>query len=236
MTNEISAILTFVGLATMVLVCLRMGRAFLFSLSAFIIVASNATVAMTADIFGVSVSLGVIIYSLAYLITDALSEFYEKNAAYKLAVSNLLVQALFWAYIFLVIPVRVDDASMPLMEGFQTLYSTTPRITVAAFVASLGAFLDIYIYEQMKRAFEFKNWEGKIALAVRNNVSTMIGQAVNTTLFFGIALYGVVENLGAIIFSAIVIKIAVAFLDTPFLIAARSIMPAKITKRLSDLD
>ena len=221
MSNETIAVVTFLGLGFSILIFLRLGRPFLFAFSSFIIVASNATVGIEAVVFGIPVSLGVIIYSLIYLITDILSETYEKNAAYKLAISNLLVQVLFWAYIFINIPVSVSFGQ-EVHENMVNLYSATPRITVAALVASLGAFADIWIYETVHRVFRDRT-DFLGTLWFRNNLSTIIGQSINTTLFFGIALYGVLPNLPIIILGAIGIKVAIALFDTPFLYLAKAI-------------
>lgn len=226
MSNELGAIVTFFMLALGVVIFFRLGRHYLFAYSAFIIVASNATVSITVSLVGFSVSLGVIIYSIVYLITDCLSEFGEKNAAYKLAVSNLLVQVIFWVYILMVLQSQPDtDGSTETFGHLTSLYSTTPQITLAALVASLGAFLDIWVYQRIKRYSE-KNKVLK-SLALRNNASTFIGQAVNTALFFGIALYGVVDmgQMVSIIAAAVAVKWIISLLDTPFLYLLRAIAP-----------
>ncbi len=220
--NELLAVGSFVLLGIAILVAARLGQMYLFVLSAFIIVATNVTVGIQVDVFGFSISWAVIIYSLIYLITDILSEFYEKFTAYKLAASNVVVQILFWVYLFistLVVPSAGADA----FESMQTLFATTPRVTVAALVASAGAFVDIWFYEWLRD--RFRKGEDEVApyLWLRNNLSTWIGQSVNTALFFTIALYGVLPNLGSIIISAIIIKVAIAVLDTPILYAAKRV-------------
>lgn len=214
--NEFVALATFILLCFLAIYATRYGLKQLYALSVFIILASNVTVGIEAKMFGVSVSLGVIIYSIVYLITDIVSEFYEKNEAYKLALTNLLIQVAFWLYIYISSNVQPSGGE-EAYEAMVSLFGSgiTARITVAAFVASLGAFLDIFLYEKMK--------EQKWPLWVRNLLSTGIGQSLNTALFFTIALYGVLPNLLSVILTAIAIKLAIAILDTPFIYWAKGI-------------
>lgn len=220
--NELVCISTFILLCLAVGSATKWGLKHLYIMSAFIILASNVTVGVQVDVFSVSISLGVIIYSIIYLVTDIVSEFYERYEAYKLAVTNVLIQIAFWIYIFISVNVTPSGDTEAYM-AMNSLFNATARITVAALVASLGAFVDIYFYEWMlkKSAVEGERYAPKMWL--RNILSTCIGQSINTAIFFTIALYGVVSNLPSIIISAIVIKLAIAVFDTPFLYWARMV-------------
>lgn len=212
--NELVAVATFVCLCFLAVFATRYGLKQLYALSVFIILASNVTVGIEANFFGVSVSLGVIVYSIIYLITDIISEFYEEKEAYKLALTNLWVQIAFWIYIFISINIT-PSSGHSAYDAMISLFGSTARITVAAFVASLGAFLDIYLYGKMKE----KNWP----LWLRNLLSTGVGQSFNTALFFYIALYGVIPNIESVITTAILIKLAIAVADTPFIYWAKGV-------------
>ncbi len=217
--NEISAIITFLLLGTLILLTSKFGKIYLYVLSSFFIITSNITVGIQVDVFGLSISWAVIIYSMVYLATDVLSEFHEKNAAYKLALNNIMVQVLFWIYILISLQVTPSggESAYKMMEG---LFSTTPRITIAALVASLGAFFDIFIYERIKSFFANKK-NIFAQLWLRNNISTILGQSLNTILFFLIALYGVIPNIWEVIIGALIVKAIVASLDTPFMYVAK---------------
>ncbi|MDL1979756.1 MAG: queuosine precursor transporter [Deltaproteobacteria bacterium] len=221
--NEIVALSTFALLCFAVAYAARLGLKHLYVLSVFIILASNVTVGIQVDMFGTAVSLGVIIYSIIYLVTDVVSEFFEENEAYKLAITNVVVQIMFWVYMFLSIN-TIPSGGETAYEAMEALFSTTARITVAALVASLGAFGDIWFYEWLlgKSRKKSKN-DVTPGLWFRNMASTFFGQSINTAVFFTIALYGVVPNLLSIVLSAIAIKWAIAVLDTPFLYWARRI-------------
>lgn len=218
--NELLALSTFILLCLAVASAAKLGLKQLYVMSVFIILASNVTVGIQVDLFGVAVSLGVIIYSIIYLVTDIVSEFHERYEAYKLAATNVLVQVAFWIYILLSIN-STPSGGQEAYSALETLFSSTARITLAALVASLGAFIDIFFYEWMLKKAAVAETQYAPRMWLRNIMSTFIGQSVNTALFFTIALYGVVPNLTSIIISAIAIKWAIAVLDTPFLYWAR---------------
>lgn len=241
--NEFIAISTFLVTGLLVVIAARVGIKYLFVISAFIILATNITVLIPVEVFGVSISWAVILYSMVYLITDILSECSGRYLAYKLAACNLAVQILLWLYIWISLqvtpePVAWADDPTQFPHPFvvaDTLFSSTVRITFAAIIASLGAFLDIMFYEWLKAkgdrlvGIKSKNWRQKLLsnLAFRNNFSTIIGQTVNTALFFLVAFYGVVETpeLIQIILSASAVKIVIALCDTPFIIFASKWLP-----------
>ena len=208
------------------------GKSYLFAISAFIIVATNATVGFQVQLFGFSVSWGVILYSLIYLITDILSEYFDRNSAYRLAISNLIIQALFLGYLFFTLPLQ-GLQEVPSFQALDSLYAVTPRITFAAFVAALGAFVDIWVYEKIRQKYIYNpGILGK--LWFRNNLSTFVGQSVNTGLFFFIALYGVLPDIWSIIATAILIKWVIALLDTPILYVAGLIAKSSFGQRLNN--
>ncbi|MEM8975710.1 MAG: queuosine precursor transporter [Pseudomonadota bacterium] len=221
MTNELLVVAVVALMATAILSATYFGKPFLFAISCFIIVVSNATVGIQLDVFGLAVSWGVIVYSFIYLITDILSELFEEDSAYQLAFMNVFVQVVFWIYLTLTffVETRVSQETLSTLEQ---LYATTPRITLAALVAVFGAFVDIWVYEKIKKRYSGSQsvWSG---LWFRNNVSTIVGQSVNTVLFFTIALWGVVPDLLSIILTAIAIKAAIALVDTPLLYAAKTV-------------
>ena len=191
--NELVCISTFVLLCLAVGSATKWGLKHLYVMSAFIILASNVTVGVQVDAFGVPISLGVIIYSIIYLVTDIVSEFYERYEAYKLAATNVVIQIAFWIYIFISVKVT-PSGDLEAYAAMNSLFNATARITVAALIASLGAFADIYIYERMlkKAAVEGERYAPK--MWKRNILSTCIGQSINTAIFFTIALYSDVRN------------------------------------------
>ena len=89
MPTEFLLLITFVFLALVLLFSARMGRVYLFVFTVGCILVSNITVAKQVSFLGLSMSLGVVIYSVIYLATDICSEYGDENDAYRLAILAL---------------------------------------------------------------------------------------------------------------------------------------------------
>src|SRR5690606_5598748 len=104
-----------------------------------------------------------------------------------------------------------------------------PRIAIGSMLAYLASqLLDVTLFANIKQ-----RTEGRL-LWLRNNASTLISQAVDTTIFVFIglgplALLGMVplidswQLFGAIWASSYIMKLIVALADTPFLYLARGV-------------
>ncbi|MFC1492227.1 queuosine precursor transporter [Nitrospinota bacterium] len=222
-SGEFKLLITFIFLGVVLLVCTKLGKTYLFACTVSYILVSNITVTKQVTVFGWSTSLGVVIYSLVYLATDICSEYGDDPDDYRLAVMNVIAQLLFLVYIYLSIITPPDAKTDFAAPHIEKLFSTTLRISIAAFIAALGAFADIWLYRFLKRKWP----TGIINLLVRNNVSTIFGQGVNTILFFFIAFYGVLENLVQIIITAMIVKCIIAVLDTYFIVQVRYLRPSE---------
>ena len=174
----------------------------------------------------VTISWAIIIYSLIYLITDFVIEFYGRPAAYRLAVVNLLAQYVLWGYVWLSLMASPtpSGASGQVYETMRSLFGTTTQVSVAATVAAIGPFSDIFItgrlreYLKTRRLFEHEI----INLLARAKLSTLVGEFINTVLFFGIVLLGTGADLYtqvSVIVSATIVKWVIAIMDIPFLYA-----------------
>jgi uncharacterized integral membrane protein (TIGR00697 family) len=78
-------------------------------------------------------------------------------------------------------------------------------------------FLDIYIFSKIRKAF------GQKRLWLRNNVSNIISQAIDTILFMTIAFYaidkGVGENVAFLLSISLpywILKCCASIIETPF--------------------
>ena len=82
--------------------------------------------------------------------------------------------------------------------------------------------VDVHLYQAIRRKLP----EDKF-LWVRNNGSTLVSQLVDTTIFVPIAFLGIWSNevVLSIFVTSYVIKVIVAFLDTPFVYLIKKIKP-----------
>ena len=73
--------------------------------------------------------------------------------------------------------------------------------------------LDVWIFHKLKQITNGKH------LWLRNNLSTLTSQFIDTTIFITISFYGVFPILPAI-FGQYLIKVIIALLDTPIVYLA----------------
>lgn len=179
-----------------------------------VVVASVVTAAKLVTVTeGVVVSVAIGLYSISFLLTDYLGEIFGRREALKALLMGIVAQVIFlFAVVF---SVAIDP--VPFWSDNQSAYAAvlgaTPRIVAASMLAFVCAQLcDITTFDWLKR-----RTKGKL-LFVRNNASTLVGQTVDTVIFYTVAFYGVPGvDLLPLIAVTLVVKVAIAVLDTPVL-------------------
>lgn len=194
------------------------GKTGLFVWIGFATVIANIEVTKCVDMFGLSVTLGNVIYGTTFLATDILSEKYGGKEARKGVLIGFFTTVVFTVMSqvnLLFIPNSEDVVS----EAMKTVFSFMPRICISSVIAYLiSNMLDTFTYDAIKKHFPNQLW-------LRNNGSTMTSQLVDSFLFTIIAFAGVFDFLTIIELSltTYAIKIIVAACDTPFLYIAKHI-------------
>lgn len=170
------------------------------------LVMANILGAKIFTIFGLPMPVTIFSYAFTYLATDVIGEIYGKKASNQvvrvgficLLASILLVRIAVW------IPSPFDSTS------YDSVFSSTFRITIGSLVAYLcSQFLDVHIFHAIKEKNSGHKW-------IRNNVSTLASQLIDTSVFTLIAFYGTVPNIFKLIIGIYVAKAVIAVLDTPF--------------------
>jgi queuosine precursor transporter len=172
----------------------------------------------------------VIIYVFTYPILDVITEAYGKEAARRTVLTGFLAQIL--AIIFIWIAIKLPAASFyENQQSFELIFTAGFRVTIASLVAYLvSQNLDVTIFDKLKKR------HGEKKLWIRNNLSTMASQLVDTAIFISIAFYGTMP-LGVLIgmiFSQYIFKFIVAILDTPVVYALVAI--CRRTEKKEPLD
>ncbi|MUK90202.1 queuosine precursor transporter [Ornithinibacillus sp. L9] len=153
----------------------------------------------------------VIVYVVTYLITDVIGELYGKEAARKTVQAGFITQVV--ALIFIFIAIQLPAA--PVFESqaqFEEILGGSFRVILASLLSYIASQnVDVSIFHRLKA----KHGEGKLWL--RNNVSTMTSQLIDTTIFITIAFWGTVPTgvLLGMIATQYVAKLIIAFIDTP---------------------
>jgi len=200
--------------AAILLIYRLFGRIGLLCWLPIVIIIANLQVMKTVILFGLTTSLGNITYATSFLATDILSENYgskQARQAVMLGFFALLLLTIFMGIALLFKPSPADYAQ----ESMQTLYAIFPRIALASFVAyGISQAHDVWTYASFKKRQPAKKW-----IWLRNNVSTMLSQAIDSFLFVAIAFAGRLPSreFWEIAISTYLIKWIVAAADTPLI-------------------
>ncbi len=164
---------------------------------------------------GLSISGGIMAYWLTFPITDVIGEVFGTRRAFLVVwlgfAANLLVVLLSQ------IAMRLPPAPGYLQqEALESVLGAVPLIVLASLAAYLLAQLhDVWAYEFWRQRTGGKH------LWLRNNMSTIVSQLIDSLVFNGIAFYLFAEQrmpLGDFLwmtFGYWLFKVVVAILDTP---------------------
>jgi len=160
-----------------------------------------------------TLTLGLLAFPFMFLVTDIVNEVYGKDTA-KMVIRNGFIVMIF-AVIVTQIAVRIPPAPHFAGEGqeaFAMVFGLVPRITLASLVA--------YLCSQYHDVWAFAFWRkitGEKHLWLRNNLSTISSQAIDSVIFIGIAFIGVVplEVLWSMILGQWIVKWLIAVAETP---------------------
>lgn len=232
MRNEIilalSLVLTY---GTVLLAYKFLNKSGLYVWTAIATILANIEVLILVDAFGIEQTLGNILFASTFLVTDILSETEGREKAKKAVKIGIFANIAFifvsqsW---FLYQPSASDWVTPAMFDVFGPIY----RVLGAGLLTYvLCQFLDVSVYHYIwgKTTKIFGN--KKQGLWLRNNISTLISQTVNSfvfnfTAFYGAEMDGMVYNFKttfSISVATIIIFVATSLLDTPVVYLARRI-------------
>jgi len=166
--------------------------------------------------FGIfQASVGILLFPILFLVTDIIEEVHGRKKAREFVYIGFITLIL--VLIVTVIAVILPFAERSLVKDeYTTIFSTTIRI----FIASITAFLVAQLHDVWAFNFWKQKTKGKY-LWLRNNLSTIVSQFLDTTLFMFIAFYNIspqfnIEYIFALIIPYWLVKVLFALFDTPF--------------------
>lgn len=175
-------------------------------------------------IFGMETSLGVIFYSSIFFATDVLSENYGKREANKavwmgFAVSIIVLVMLSFALLYQPSDKPATaEFSARIQEAFATIVGFTPRMVAGSLFAYIvSQKFDVWAFHRI-RSVTGEKW-----LWLRNNLSTMTSQVIDTAIFTLVVWAPIVGTPAALRlgFAKYVFKLVIAVVDTGFIYWAR---------------
>ena len=213
--NEVLWLALMLTTFTGVLLAFRFfGRTGLYIWTAMGVILANLQVLKIVQLFGLTATMGNIIYGSLFLVTDILNEFYGEKEARK------AVYAGFFALIDTTIIMQLCLVFSPAPEDFiqpalAEIFGFLPRVAAASLIAYLISQLhDVWAYALWRKVLPGNRW-----LWVRNNFSTMISQLIDSVLFCTLAFAGVYpqEVFWSVLVTTYLFKFVTALLDTPFI-------------------
>jgi uncharacterized integral membrane protein (TIGR00697 family) len=173
----------------------------------------NLVSAKIITVFNLIMPAGVAFYAITFLCTDIISECWGKERARKVVLIGFLANILIVLFTWIAVALPPADFWTENQNAFAMLFGFVPRIVFGSMIA--------YLVSQLHDVWAFHFWrcrtKGKY-LWLRNNLSTMTSQLIDTVIFITIAFYGTMPNpaLLSMIIGQYIVKLVIAAADTPF--------------------
>jgi len=178
------------------------------------LVVANIIAAKVVFVWGLVVPAAIIIYPFMFLFTDIIGELYGREEAGRTVWYGFLASV----FSMIIIYAGMLLPAAPFMAEKQTAYEQllgpNPRIVMASLVAYMCSQKhDVWAFHLLKRLTRGRHkW-------LRNNLSTILSQLVDTVIFIGLAFWGTVPHVGKMILGQYLIKVLIALLETPLFYA-----------------
>ena len=187
----------------------------LFAIFIGLLVGMNLLGVKITSLFGVSVSVAIFMAPLTFLITDIVEEVHGKKIVKHFIVGGVLTLIIIFLYTGVFIALEPHER-YGFNNEYKTIFGSSLRMIAASIVAfALAQTHDVISFEWWK-----KKTKGK-ALWLRNNLSTIVSQLVDTSVFMMIAFYQVTPKFTFMFIVSLIIpyylfKVMFAIIDTPF--------------------
>ena len=184
------------------------------------LVISNIIAVKLVQIGGMILPAAVVLFPIAYIFGDILTEVYGYAAARKVIWTGffcnfLAVGAIWLAGILPAAPIwsagtfQTPDTAQ---QAYSAILGFAPRLLIASFIAYLvGEFLNSFVLAKLKLSTEGRH------LWLRTIGSTLVGEGADSAIFIMIAFWGILpsEAIGSAILSQWLFKVAYEVLATP---------------------
>jgi uncharacterized integral membrane protein (TIGR00697 family) len=156
---------------------------------------------------------GILFFPLSYVIGDILTEVYGYARARRCIWAGF-VATLFMAVMSWVVVALPPAADWPGQAAYESVFGQVPRIVLASMVAFwVGEFANSYVLARLKLLTEGRH------LWMRTIGSTIVGQGIDSLLFYPLAFYGApgwpVEAMLWVMLSQFALKVGWEVLLTP---------------------
>ena len=171
---------------------------------------ANVVSAKIVTFGGLVIPAAIVAYPLTFLMTDVIGEIWGKEQANETVKLGFICQLISLILIGLAIILPVAPFADNQAE-FKGIMAQSFRVVAASLVAYYcSQSWDVWVFHKIREKGTGNKW-------LRNNLSTMTSQIIDTAIFITIAFIGTVPNIWVMISSQYLIKCEYALLDTiPF--------------------
>ncbi|QIH78466.1 queuosine precursor transporter [Macrococcoides canis] len=214
MTNELWAFAAFIMTFLMLVMMYRFfGKEGLFVWVAIGTIIANIQVTKSVELFGITATLGNVLFASIYLATDILNDRYGRQVAKKavwLGFSSAIIMT-----ILMTISLQFNPAANDIaQQSLETLFGVVPRIVLGSIVAYIiGQYVDVYLFNLIKKRFSSNR-----TFFIRAYGSTVFSSIIDTALFTLIAFTGLMPGniLFEIFITTYIFKLLSTILNIPF--------------------
>lgn len=176
------------------------------------LISANLIGTKIAHVF-IDFSVGIFAYPVTFLITDVIEEVHGKEKAKKLVLIGFV--SLLFVLGLTALAISLPSAARDFFpDAYQKIFGISLRIMIASIVA--------FTISQTHDVWAFNFWKQKTKgrfLWLRNNLSTIVSQFIDTTIFMFIAFYAITPKHDASYMFVLIIpywllKVLVAIFDT----------------------
>lgn len=152
------------------------------------LIAANILETKQISVLGISLTGGLIVFPISYIINDCVCEVWGFQKARLLIWTGFAMNFFFVAMGALCdwipgAPYWTNEA------GFHAIFGLAPRVAAASFAAFIvGSFANAYVMSKMKIRDKGRNF------SLRAILSTIVGESFDSVIFFPLALGGVVPT------------------------------------------
>jgi len=187
----------------------------LLSIFVGLLVGMNLLGGKIISLFGISVSVAIFMVPLTFLITDMVAEVYGKNTVKWFIYGGVITLLMILGFTYLFVMLEPHARFAGLNDAYISTFGLSIRMTIASIVA--------FVISQLHDIFAFEYWKkrtGGKMLWLRNNLSTIVSQMLDTLIFMFIAFYQIAPKFTAMFIISLAIpyylfKVAFAVIDTP---------------------
>lgn len=198
----------------LVLLAWRFARERLYTVISIFLILITIAGGKLVYLFGHATNTGNIFYGAVFLATYFLIERLGKREGIYAIWIGVVAVAFFFVCIQIVVAFVGSPVTAPVNTALAAAFEPFSRLTIASLIAFiLSQNVNVFTYLYLK-----ERWNGA-HLWLRTNIASVLGQTVDSTVFFTIAFWGVSANanIADIMVTGFVIKVLFIAITSPLL-------------------